>query len=117
MCHHQYDSMAYPHGYCEVKETVQSSANESKFVVPVREVMQKEALYTYLDHFKTKLCRHELSPDHNIEYTTKKILDIYWALSNALVGASHEKFRGTWRSTWPCKELHSVSLELFVCMQ
>ena len=111
--------MAYPNVFNEkivfFKGAVQSIAKftkENEFLVLDREFMQKEALHIYLDCFKTKLCECQLSADHNIEYTTEKILKIYFALSNTLVGASNEKHRGSWRSTWPCKELLPVSLYL-----
>lgn len=119
MYYHQYDSMIYPEVINKLvafkKGTVTSvaklNAEENEFLVLDRESMQKEALYLYLNYFKTKLCSFELSADCNIEYLTNEILRIYWALSNTLVGASQEKFKGTWRRTWPCKELYSVSLD------
>ena len=109
--------MAYPNAVNKkiafyngtVQSIAKSSAKESEFLVLDRESMQREALFIYLDNFKTIVCECKLSAEHNIEYTTEKILKIYWALSNTLVGASNEKFRETWRTTWPCKELQAVS--------
>lgn len=110
--------MAYPdvtrlHIKTTIKKgSLQSFANlssvEGGLLVLDHESMQSEALSIYLNCYKNKLCELELSSDCNIEYATMKIVSIYLNLSNPLVGASDESHRGTWRSTWSCKELPTV---------
>lgn len=116
--HHQYDSMAYPlildrmivFKKASLQHIAEASESETDYLVPHREIMQKEALYIYLDYYKNLLCNLELSVHCNIEHATESMLKIFWLLSNTLVGATVEKFRGTWRSTWPCAELQTVSM-------
>jgi hypothetical protein len=98
--HHQYDSMAYPY----------VAGKKRDFQVPRREVMQAEALKIYLRKYEKLLRDCELSEDDNVERVSQSMEKIYRMLNNALVGASNEKHRGTWRATWPCPELDTVSV-------
>lgn len=113
--------MAYPDVTNNQKITIKkgslrsfanSSSVESGLLILDRESMQTEALCVYLTCYRDKLCNLELSSDCNIEQTTQEMVGIYFMLSNTLVGASDENFRGTWRSTWPCKELPMVQFSV-----
>ena len=116
-CHHQYDSIIYPYVVdrqaivkkMSLDSIAEASKYDSNFLILHRAIMQKEALYIYLEKYKDLLSSFKLSVDCNIQHTTESIEKIYRMLNNPRLGASNEKFRGTWRSTWSCPELQQVS--------
>ena len=121
--YHQYDSMAFPETKKKIKFMkgsmkfiVGHKTAENEMVIPDHESMQTAALAIYLHGYKNKLCKMDMTIISNAEFMSTNIELIYRKLSNSIIGATDENYRGTRQITWPCKELSTVCLIIIVCL-
>ena len=89
-----------------------TTATPNETLMPDYKAMQKEALYVYIDRYKTILCTLNLSQICNIEFISERIVKILRDLSNCRVCSciNEENIREVQQvKRRECKELDIVS--------